>query len=182
MAGVSTPGPAPAGKGRPTPKRSASSRRHTGPVAPPPRTRKEAAQRRRVEQTAGRTGKGGASSAGPRLLKRDLGPVRALVRDVVDVRRTLAALLLPLALLIVLAQLSTSRRLIDITFTIWVLGLFAVLLDSVVTGLTIMRRVRAEHPQEGRLGRHVGYGLMRATVFRRWRVPKPQVAPRPLRS
>ena len=43
------------GKGRPTPKRSeAQGARRGGPVPPPPRTRKEAAQRAREEARAAR--------------------------------------------------------------------------------------------------------------------------------
>ena len=35
------------GKGRPTPRRRAAQKRRTGPVAPPPRTRREAVRRMR---------------------------------------------------------------------------------------------------------------------------------------
>jgi len=44
----------PAGKGRPTPKRADAQRRRTGPVAPPPSTRKEAAKLARARATESR--------------------------------------------------------------------------------------------------------------------------------
>ena len=41
----------PSGKGRPTPRRREAQRRRTGPVAPPPKTRREAVRRMREQGT-----------------------------------------------------------------------------------------------------------------------------------
>ena len=166
-------GPA-AGKGRPTPKRSEAQRvRRGGPVAPPPRTRKEAAQRAREEAKTART----QVREGRTLLPRDAGPVRALVRDVVDARRSIGTLMLPLAFVLLLAQASGNRRALDIGLLIWIVGIAALVIDLVLTSRVLRRRLREQFPEEQRLRGHVAYGLLRTTVFRRWRIPAPRTAP-----
>ena len=166
--GAATPS---GGKGRPTPKRSEKVRR-TGPVAPPPLTRKEAAQRRKEEAKAARQRiRAGAAAGDERYLpRRDAGPVRKLVRDVVDSRRNGGVLLLPIALFLVLAQLTRSRFVLDVALTMWLAGLLYVALDLALLTGTLRRRVRREFPGERTRG-HVAYGLLRSTVFRRWRMP-----------
>jgi hypothetical protein len=174
---VTTSAPPPGGsggpKGRPTPKRKEKERRRSGPVAPPPLTRKEAAQRQKEQARAARqqVRKGALRGEERFLPKRDAGPVRKLVRDTVDARRNAGVLLLPVALLLVLAQLTGNRLLLDVALVMWLAGLMTVLLDLVVLGATIRRRVRAQFPEEGRTRGHVAYGLLRSTVFRRWRMP-----------
>jgi Protein of unknown function (DUF3043) len=172
---AASPGAGPgAGKGRPTPKRSEAQRhRRGGPVAPPPRTRKEAAQRAREEAKTART----QVREGRTLLPRDAGPVRALVRDVIDGRRSIGTLMLPLALVLLLAQASGNRRVLDIALAVWVVGVLALVTDLVLTGLALRARLKERFPEEARLRGHIAYGLLRTTVFRRWRVPAPTTSP-----
>jgi hypothetical protein len=162
-----------AGKGRPTPKRSqAQGVRRARPTAPPPRTRKEAAQRAREEAKASRE----QVREGRVLLPRDAGPVRALVRDVVDRRRSIGTLMLPLALVLVLATLSGNRQVIVVVTDVWIVGVLLLAADLVATAVVLRRRLREQFPEEGRRG-HIAYGLLRTTVFRRWRVPAARVSP-----
>ena len=164
----------PAGKGRPTPKRSEAQRgRRGGPVAPPPRTRKEAAQRAREEAKSARA----QVRDGRALLPRDAGPVRALVRDVVDARRSIGTLMLPLAFVLLLAQASGNRTVLDIGLAIWLVGVLALVTDLVLTSRVLRKRLRAAFPDEDTLRGHIAYGLLRTTVFRRWRIPKPTRSP-----
>jgi hypothetical protein len=166
--------PATTGKGRPTPKRSQAQRgRRGGPVPPPPRTRKEAAQRARDEAKAARS----QVREGRTLLPRDAGPVRALVRDVVDSRRSIGTLMLPLALVLLLAQASGNRRVLDIALLVWIAGIVALVTDLVLTARTLRRRLREQFPEEQKVRGHVAYGLLRTTVFRRWRIPAPTTSP-----
>ncbi len=169
----------PTGKGRPTPKRSEAQRRRTGPVAPPPQTRKEAAKRAREQAAASRTRvKEGAARGEERYLaKRDAGPVRAVVRDTVDRRRNVGVLLLPLALLLVIAQISGNRRVLDLALTVWLAGILAMIADVVLTAGAIRRNVRADFPDERKMTNHIGYGVLRSTVFRRFRLPPARVSP-----
>ena len=178
--GVSDDAKVSLGKGRPTPKRSEAGRRRSGPVAPPPATRKEAARRLREERAEQRRSGNPAAGREPgRVLKRDLGPVRALARDVVDGRRNLAVLMLPAALLLVLAQLVGNAALLALAVNSWTVTLLAVVLDLVFLAVLTRRRVREAFPDE-RTGAHVGYALLRSTVLRRWRMPPPRVAPGPV--
>jgi hypothetical protein len=167
------------GRGRPTPKRKEKERRRTGPVAPPPMTRKEAAQRKKeqTKQARGRIREGALRGEERYLPKRDTGPVRKLVRDVVDSRRNAGVMLLPIALFLVLAQFSRNQVLLDIALTLWLAGLFAVFLDTMLLIGALRRRIRRDFPDEERTRGHVGYGLLRSTVFRRWRMPAAAVRP-----
>lgn len=169
----------PAGKGRPTPKRSEKSRRRTGPVAPPPQTRKEAAQRQKEQAKAARERiKEGAARGDARYLaKRDAGPARALVRDVVDARRNVGVVLLPLALVLIVANLLGNQRVTSLALLLWIAAILAVVADLIMITTAIRRRLREELPEEGKLGGHVVYGLLRSTVLRRFRLPPPRVSP-----
>lgn len=169
----------PSGKGRPTPKRSAAQKRRTGPVPPPPKTRKEAAARARAEaiEARNRARSGAAKGEERYLTKRDAGPVRRLVRDTVDSRRNIGVLILPLAVLLVVSSLVGNQAILDVALALWMGAILALIVDAVFTSLLIRKRVRAAFPEEGRMGRHIGYGLLRSTVFRRLRLPPPQVSP-----
>ena len=171
------------GKGKPTPKRSAAQRRRMGPVAPPPTTRREAAKRLRAQEAERRREVREGTRAGDpaRMMARDAGPVRAFVRDVVDRRRNLAVLLLPVALLLVVAQLAGSPTLLAVAARLWTITLFAVLLDLIFIGVMLRRVLRDTFPEERSLRGHLGYGLLRSTVFRRFRMPPPRVRPTGLR-
>lgn len=165
------------GKGRPTPKRSEAQKRR-GPVTTPPTSRREAAKQLREKQAADRRRVREGSLRGDEsaMLKRDQGPVRRLVRDVVDGRRSLGWVLLPIALLVVVTGFFRNPQLQAMAFAVWLASLAAVAIDMVFVALEIRRQVRAEFPDEPLRG-HVAYGLMRTTVMRRMRVPRPRVHP-----
>ena len=128
------------------------------------------------------SGKSGAVRPGTdRMLPRDAGPVRAVVRDVVDARRNVGVLLLPLALVLVLIRFTNNERLIGTVLLLWMATLLAMVADVAVTSVLIRRRLAKDFPKEGKLGRHIGYGLLRSTVVRRFRMPPARVAPSPLR-
>ena len=167
------------GKGRPTPKRSDAQKRRTGPVAPPPTNRRQAAKQLRAKQAENRQKVRQGSLAGDErvMLKRDQGPVRKLVRDVIDGRRSLGWVLLPIALVVVVSGLMKNPALQSATFALWLASLAAVAIDMTFIGIDIRRAIKKSFPEEGRLRAHVAYGLMRTTVMRRFRVPRPTVHP-----
>lgn len=170
------------GKGRPTPKRSEAQGRRPGPPPPPPQTRREAYRRMRERQTATRgSSRAGASRAGAGgddgyLPARDRGPVRKLVRDVVDARRNAGSFFLLVAALVLIGNFVPDERIRGYTVSIWLVFFLLMIVDSVVLGRRIRRKVLERFPnQEHKMRGLVWYGITRATMVRRWRFPKPEV-------
>lgn len=172
----SAPAPSPVGKGRPTPKRrEAESRRRTPVAAPANRkeaaklTREQAKERRIAARTALRTGDE------RHLPARDAGPVRRFARDYVDARRNVAALFFPAA--IVALALSTFQPASRLSLTgslVLVAYLLALIGDSILIARGVQRQVAARFPGEKTPG--IGlYAAMRATQFRRFRLPPAKV-------
>jgi hypothetical protein len=105
------------------------------------------------------------------LPKRDQGPVRKLVRDVVDSRRNVASIFLFVAVLMLVAQFTPSLTLKTYTFAAWT-GLFLlIVVDSFVLARKIRRSIQERFPDTSPRG-HVWYGISRSTMIRRWRFPK----------
>ena len=100
------------GKGRPTPKRSEAQGRRQGPPPPPPTTRKEAYKRMRAQQAVRRTEtrQGAARGDDAYLPARDRGPVRKLVRDVVDARRNIGSFFLVIAAVALVGTIAPSLQ------------------------------------------------------------------------
>jgi hypothetical protein len=112
------------------------------------------------------------------LHPRDRGPVRALVRDLVDSRRGLVGLFAPAfggTLIAAIGPRSDLQR--------WLLLVCAVLLavslvDAVVLGRQVTRAARARHPDAVIDGWRTGwYAFMRAHRMRSLRLPPPRVDP-----
>ncbi len=169
----------PAGKGRPTPRRREAQKRRTGPVAPPPKTRREAYRRMR-EQGAERRAemRAGMMSGDERyLMPRDRGPERKLVRDIVDSRRNAGVLFLFTAVIYFIGLLIPSVQVKAAITSLWLTVLLLLVVDSIVLGFRIRKLVRQRFPDTGvRMRSLVFYGVTRATMIRRWRAPKPAVA------
>jgi Protein of unknown function (DUF3043) len=166
-----------AGKGRPTPKRHEAQGRRPGPPPPPPTTRKEAYKRLREQQSSTRAQNRRAMLAGDEnhLPARDRGPVRKLVRDLVDSRRNVGGLFLAVAGVALIGTVVPNLA-VRAYATFLLFGYFLVLVvDSVVLGRKISRTVADRFPQEKRSRGVVWYGISRATMVRRWRFPKPEV-------
>ncbi len=167
------------GKGRPTPKRNEAQGRRPGPPPPPPTTRKEAYKRMREQQAAGRGTARAAAARGDDsyLPARDRGPVRKLVRDVVDARRNAGSFFLLVAALVLIGTVVPNAQLRDYTVSIWLVFFAVVIVDSIVLGRRIKRTVLERFPgQDHKMKGLIWYGVSRATMVRRWRFPKPEVA------
>ena len=166
-----------AGKGRPTPKRHEAQGRRPGPLPPPPTTRKEAYKRLREQQAAQRSSARKAALAGDEsyLPARDRGPVRKLVRDIVDSRRNVGGLFLAVAGVALIGTVVPSL-VVRSYATFFLFAYFLVLVaDSFVLGRRISRTVAERFPDEKRRRGVAWYGISRATMVRRWRFPKPEV-------
>jgi hypothetical protein len=168
-----------AGKGRPTPKRTEAQGRRPGPPPPPPTTRKEAYRRMREQQAANRGTARAAAARGDDsyLPVRDRGPVRKLVRDVVDARRNAGSFFLLVAGLVLVGYFVPSPQFQSYTVSIWLVFFLLIVVDSILLGRRIKKTVLQRFPgQDHPMRSLVWYGITRATMVRRWRFPKPEVA------
>ena len=170
-------------KGRPTPKRREAELRHRGPVAPPPKTQREAMRRakgnkqQRKSEAAERRERMAAGDE-RYLLPRDKGPVKEFVRDIVDSRRHLIGLFMPLALLVLVAMISPVKTIQVYAAPATMIILVIMILEGVLLGRHVIKRVRAKFPdaKEGSLG--LGwYSFVRASQVRKLRIPKPRTKP-----
>jgi hypothetical protein len=165
------------GKGRPTPKRNEAQGRRTGPPPPPPTTRKEAYRRMRAQQATRRAEmrQGAARGDDSYLPARDRGPVRKLVRDIVDSRRNVGSFFLAIAGVALIGTIAPSLAVRSYA-TFLLFGFFLLLIvDSFLLGRRIRKIVGQRHP-DARTRGLVMYGISRSTMIRRWRFPKPDVA------
>ncbi|MGA6166887.1 DUF3043 domain-containing protein [Amycolatopsis magusensis] len=177
-------------KGRATPKRREAEAKRRGPVAPPPKTMREAMKRNKELRKANPTTKEDRRAAAKErrarmdagddkyLLPRDRGPVKAYVRDLVDAKRNLLGLFMPLALLVFVALLVPNvsiQRYATLLCTVMLLGM---VVEGYFNGRRVAKAVREKFPKEAIKGRSVGwYAFIRASQIRKLRVPKPRVKP-----
>ncbi|MFC4602199.1 DUF3043 domain-containing protein [Rhodococcus kronopolitis] len=180
------------GKGRPTPSRREAEGKRRGPVAPAPLTAKEARARRKQTQGSKEERKVAAAerraTASDRrarmlagedkyLLPRDKGPVRAFTRDLVDSRRHLVGLFMPLALLLIMAMFLNPSVQALVTLGMLVMMLFMGV-EGYVMGRQINNRVRERFPETTDGGFKLGwYAFVRASQIRKMRAPAPRVSP-----
>jgi hypothetical protein len=166
------------GKGRPTPKRSEAQGRRQGPPPPPPTTRKEAYKRQRAKVADRRveTRQGMARGDDSYLPARDRGPVRKLVRDVVDARRNIGSFFLVIAGVALVGTIAPSLQ-IRTTAMFILYGFFLlVIVDSVVLVRRVKKKVAERFPDGAQNTRGIAlYAISRSTMVRRWRFPKPEV-------
>jgi hypothetical protein len=168
-----------AGKGRPTPKRAEAQGRRTGPPPPPPTNRKEAYKRMRQNQAARRVESrhGAARGDDSYLPARDRGPERKLVRDVVDSRRNVGSFFLAIAGVALIGTI-VPNLLVRSYASFLLFGFFLLLIvDSVVLSRKIRKKIAERFPDQKNARGVVWYGISRSTMIRRWRFPKPDVAP-----
>ncbi|WP_324783805.1 DUF3043 domain-containing protein [Streptomyces sp. H51] len=162
-------------KGRPTPKRSeAQSQRRS--VANTSMTRKDAARRQREERRAALERQRQALAGGDEryLPARDKGPVRKFARDWVDSRFNVAEFFLPMAVVILVLSMVPVGSLQSIALLLWLVVVVMIVLDSILSGFRLKKRLAERFPDQGRRGA-VAYALMRSLQMRRLRLPKPQV-------
>jgi hypothetical protein len=169
------------GKGRPTPSRREAEGRKRGPAPPPPRTQREALTRMRGSKEERRNASAQRRErmlAGDEkyLLPRDRGPVKAYVRDLVDSRRHLAGAFMPLALLVIVVILVPAPIVQQYVSLVSMAMLLAIIVEGVLLGRTVTRRVRERFPNTSESAASLGfYAMTRATQLRRLRVPKPRI-------
>lgn len=180
------------GKGRPTPRRREAEGRSRGPAPPPPRTQREAI--RRFRQSKKERRKAGSKQerrqanavrrermmAGDEryLLPRDRGRDKAYARDLVDSRRNVMGLFMPMAamiLLVIFIPLPAVQQYASLLSTAMLLTMFV---EGALLGRLVNKRVRERFPDTTASKLGLGfYAFTRATQLRRLRVPRPRVSP-----
>ncbi|MGQ0573168.1 MAG: DUF3043 domain-containing protein [Pseudonocardia sp.] len=178
------PGQSP-GKGRPTPKRRDAERRRRGPAPPPPRTQREAIKlaratkpdkterRRRAAERRERMDAGDDRYLPPR----DRGPVKAYIRDVVDSRRHIIGLFMPLAGLVFISIIVPVAAVQTYISVVAMAVMGSMIVEGIFLGRRIAAAARARFPGEEVKGFATGwYAFTRASQPRTLRVPRPRVA------
>ncbi|MHC1561745.1 DUF3043 domain-containing protein [Actinomycetospora sp. C-140] len=174
-----------AAKGRPTPSRRDAQGKRRGPVAPAPKTQREAMKRAKALRGTKEDRKAKADDRRKRmmagddsvLLPRDRGPARAYARDLVDARRNLMGLFMPLAIVIFVTVIVPVPQVQTFGSLVCLVMLVMMALEGVMLGRYVVTRVRAKFPNEQVGGLSFGwYAFTRATQLRRLRMPKPRVA------
>ncbi len=172
------------GKGRPTPTRREAEQRNRHPIvassalpANATKAEKKAARAaRRAAADAERLQQRQAMLTGDEahLPARDRGPARRWARDYVDARRSVGEFFLPMALL-VLGMSVVPNRVMQLASMV---VLYSVMLAVIVDSVFLRRRLKRE--LEARFGDKAhgaaGYGMIRALQYRRFRLPRAQVA------
>lgn len=168
-------------KGRPTPKRRDAEAKRRGPAGPPPKTQREAARRSRGNKEQRRSDAAErrermAAGDDRYLMPRDKGPVRQYVRDIVDSRRHLIGLFMPLAVIVLIAMISPLPAMQAYAAPGTLVILVVMCVEGLWLGRSVIRRVRAKFPdaKDGNLS--LGwYSFVRASQIRKLRIPKPRV-------
>lgn len=165
-------------KGRPTPKRAEAEKRKRA-AEPPPANQKEARARMREKMRAERAEQlAGAARGDERfLMPRDRGPVRRLVRNLVDARRNMGPVFFLGLLVVVVSSMQFMPPVVQFAGTVVWLGLLILMVvDAILISRLIKRAVSERHPDTKEKMRSLYfYGIMRSVSFRRIRHPKPQV-------
>lgn len=161
--------------GQATPKRKAGGR----VAEPPPANRREALKRSRAKERESRAEARAGMMAGKEeyLPRRDQGPERSLVRDIVDSRRGLSRWFMPGALGLVLITSGTMPAAVRLfgTFAFYAL-ILGVVVDNGLLSMRIKKLLSERFPKSALPPRsHYFYGIMRALSIRKLRMPQPKV-------
>lgn len=159
------------GKGRPTPTRKeaeAAARERARRSADPKAQR--AAQRAKRKQAVRQMQQAYKTGDESHLPARDKGPVKRLIRDLVDSRLGFAELFAPLLVLILV--LSAIDPVLG--QGMWITAVVLVVLDLVWVRFKVRREVRRRFPDKPLKG-VTYYAVVRSLQLRLLRLPKPQV-------
>jgi hypothetical protein len=166
--------------GRVTPKRPTARVRRPGAttsVRSRKLTKEEKQQLRQEKRERRREISDGMRHGDPRYLPaRDQGPERAVVRDVVDARRTVGTWFFGGALVILILSSTTIPEVVTAANALFILLTVAVTIDSVVICRRVKSLVRQRCPDSTqRMGGLYFYAVLRAITFRRMRIPLPRL-------
>lgn len=164
------------GKGGPTRSRKEAEAARRAEMKRP-KTRKEQAQQQRNlrmaqrdRQNAALSGKGTTAD----LPLRDQGPARAMTRDFVDRRRTIAEFMLPLLLVILVLSFFKNPTIVSFVFTTWIALIFAIIIDETFLVIGLKRELKRRF-EPAQIKGATFYAILRTTQIRRLRLPHPAI-------
>jgi hypothetical protein len=162
--------------GQATPKRVSAQRRVAEPA---PTNRREAYKqmRERNKQERAEAAEGRMSGDERYLLARDRGPERALVRNIVDSRRTVGTWFFAGAIIVLIGSSTRMPQIVQVASNLlWAVLAVGVIIDSFLISRRVRALVKERFPKTTqRMGSLALYGIMRGLTFRRMRAPKPAV-------
>jgi hypothetical protein len=162
-------------KGEATRKRPAANRR-LSEAAPADRKEAAARSREKTRQARAEQREGMMNGDDRYLTARDKGPVRRLVRDVVDARRNVGSIFFFVTVAVLVCSMIPSWPIQLGANVAFLAMIFAILVDSVLLSRRIRQVVSKRFPKmEERWGSLYFYAVMRSVNFRRMRIPKAQV-------
>lgn len=163
------------GKGAPTPTRAEQEAARKRPLVPTDRRGNSKESRSKLAEERARARVGMANGEEKYLTARDRGPQRRFVRNFVDARLNIGELMLPLLFIVLALGLIGNQGIQVVSYLALWLYIFAVIVDSLVLGFMVKRRIEAKWGK-GELQKGTRwYAAMRAIQFRMIRLPKPQV-------
>ncbi|HEY0215572.1 MAG TPA: DUF3043 domain-containing protein [Cellulomonas sp.] len=166
------------GKGRPTPKRKVAEAANKRPLVPT--DRKAAGKDARAAQRVERDRQYQAMQTGEEryLPAKDKGPVRRYVRQYVDARWSLGEFFLPVAIVMLLANMLLSSVSAAVSFlgliVLWVF-IIAMVVDVAIMWRGLRKRLVARFGADAIVRGTMMYSITRVFQIRRARLPKPQV-------
>ena len=167
-----------AGKGHPTPKRKQAEAANKRPLVPD--DRKGAAKAARVAARAQRDKEFAALQTGDEryLPSKDRGPVRRYIRDHIDARRNLGEYFLPIAMVLLVLQLTLAQvnaSLAILALLLLYVFVIAMTVDVVFMWRSLKKKLVAKFGADAIPRGTTMYGVLRVFQLRRSRLPKAQV-------
>jgi Protein of unknown function (DUF3043) len=164
-------------KGRPTPKRSEAERRRRQPYTAPA-DKKAAVRQSKDRDRVTRNRKLAAMKRGEdwALPRKDQGPVRALARDYVDSRRGISEYYMIAVLVLLVLFLIPGLRKSALTDYLVIVMMLVLVTEGWIVGRGVTKLARERFPNESTRGLKF-YAAIRATQFRKLRMPAPRVKP-----
>lgn len=178
---VNTPDASPAedstltGKGHATPTRRASEKANLRPlVAAAGDKESRRIQKVKMQEARDKARVGMANGDEKFLPARDKGVQRRYIRDYVDARFSLGEVMIPVMFVVIIATLIPDQLVQTSLMLALYVFVIAVILDSMILGFLITRKLKAKFGAE-KVERGVRwYAAMRALQLRPLRLPKPQ--------
>jgi hypothetical protein len=163
------------GKGRATPTRKEREAANLRPLVSSDRKAAGKESRASMASARDRARIGMANGEEKYLPAKDKGPQRRYVRDYLDARFSVGELMIPFLVLVIALTFINSPIFVAIgTYALWAF-LIVVVLDIVILGFTLKRKLGAKFGVDKVQRGYRWYAATRAIQLRPMRLPKPQV-------